>query len=445
MSSGKANIYGVVLVLLVAAFGAGVYVGEGRVNEIERVISLVNKDGDALTAQVGAEKEQYDFTPYWRVWNTLERKFIPFGTTTAEQIDAQARVYASIEGLVNSYRDPYTVFMRPQVSEDFKIATRGSLEGIGAVIGEREGGLIVVGPLKDSPAEKAGLVPNDRILKIDGTDTAGMNVDYAVGLIRGEGGTVVTLTIQTNEDAPRDVPITRGTITIPSTAHAVIEREVPKVAVKTPDATAGSGTTPPGEEEPVETEMHDFYLLRLFSFSQTSIDAFEKELKDFVQSGSDSLIIDLRGNPGGYVESAVDIASWFLHEGDVVVREFSGPDKKEAVHQAYSKTLFTNGLPKIAILVDGGTASASEILAGALREHNVATIVGTNTFGKGSMQELINITDDLSLKVTVARWYTPNGVSISQGGLTPDVRVDPSTATSSDPWLDAAIDSLASR
>lgn len=441
----KASILGGFVLIAGVAFYTGLHVGEGRIPEVEKITSLINVEDDVLTAQVAGDTEKVDFTPYWRVWNTLERKFIPFGTTTAEEVDAEKRMYRSIEGLVASYNDPYTVFMQPQLAEEFKIATKGSLEGIGAVIGERDGGLVVVGPLPGSPAEIAGLVAGDKILTIDGTSVAGMVVDDAVKLIRGQGGTVVVLSIQSEGKEPRDVSITRGTIEIPSTAHAVIEREVPKIAVasKNEEQTASAGgaevVQPAEPEKPVEMEMQDFYILRLFSFSQTSINAFERELHDFVESGSKSLIIDLRGNPGGYIESAIQIASWFLPDGSVVVREYSGPQKKEILHTSQGKDLFKDGIPKIVVLVDNGSASASEILAGALQEHGVATIVGTNTFGKGSVQELISITDTLSLKVTVARWYTPNGVSISQGGLTPDVRIDPTTATSSDPWLDAAV------
>jgi carboxyl-terminal processing protease len=450
----KASILGGFVVIVGLAFYAGVHVGEGRIPEVEKITSLINVEDDVLTAQVAVDTEKVDFTPYWRVWNTLERKFIPFGTSTAEEVDAEKRMYRSIEGLVASYNDPYTIFMQPQLAEEFKIATKGSLEGIGAVIGERDGGLIVVGPLPGSPAETAGLVAGDKIHTVDGTPVTGMVVDDAVKLIRGEGGTVVVLSIQSEGQEPRDVSITRGTIEIPSTAHTVIEREVPKIAVAPKDdeqtaSVGGVDVTEPADpvepEEPVEMEMQDFYILRLFSFSQTSIAAFERELHDFVESGSQSLIIDLRGNPGGYIESAIQIASWFLPHGSVVVREYSGPEKKEILHTSQGKELFKSGIPKVVVLVDNGSASASEILAGALQEHNVATIVGTNTFGKGSVQELISITDTLSLKVTVARWYTPNGVSISQGGLTPDVRVDPATATSSDPWLDEAVKVLSTK
>jgi len=448
MSTSKANILGASLVLIVAAFFIGFHFGQGEIEEVNKVTGLIHKNGDALTAQVGESQQAVDFSTYWRVWNTLDRKFIPFGTST-DEVDAQDKIYHSIEGLVGSYNDPYTVFMRPQVSEDFKIATKGSLEGIGAVIGEREGQLIIVGPLQHSPAEKAGLLPLDKIKKIDGKETGGMSVDDAVGLIRGKGGTEVILSIQREGEEEKEVRIVRGTIEIPSTAHAVIEREVPKIAVKTADTDPSTGETtdtqtaePDEQEEPAETEVKDFYHLRLFSFSQTSINAFERELKDFVESGSDSLIIDLRGNPGGFIDSAVQIASWFLKEGDVVVREYSGPEKTEVLHRAYKKDLFSLSIPNIAVLVNESSASASEILAGALQEHGIATVIGTPTFGKGSVQELVNITDNLSLKVTVARWYTPNGVSISKNGLTPDVLIDTEHATSGDPWIDAAVETL---
>jgi len=437
-----------VLVALVGAFFGGMHVGTAQVSPLEQVAGVINKERDLVTQPLTAE--EIDFLPYWRVWNTLERKFIPFGTTTADSVSGTNRLYSSIEGLVKSYDDPYTVFMRPQVSKDFKIQTKGALEGIGSLIGERDGRLAVVRPLEGSPAEQAGLVPGDVITAIDGEDTSGIDVNDAVNLIRGEGGTDVILTIQSDGQDVRDVPITRGRIEIPSTAHAVIEREVPVLAVQDkgdmPDVSTPPVVTDSGEpDEPVEepeTEVQDFYLLRLFSFSASSINAFERELKDFAETDSRALLIDLRGNPGGYLDAAVNMASWFLPKDTLVVKEYRGPEKQEVLHTTKGQSLFEGDVPEIAVLVDKGSASAAEILAGALQEHGVATVVGTNTFGKGSVQELIDISDNLSLKVTVSRWYTPNGISISEGGLTPDIAIDPETASSADPWVDAAIDAI---
>lgn len=428
-----AQVVAVVLVLVGAAFVLGWYTAKGNLPVVASVVDLVHTEGDPLSYRAG--QEAVDFVPYWRVWNTLENKFIPFSTSTQEAVPATERLYGSIEGLVASYDDPYTVFMRPQAAEDFKVATKGELEGIGALIGEHEGGIVVVAPLPGSPAEKAGLVSGDRILKIGDLSTEGLVVDTAVGNIRGPGGTEVTLEIQNEAGETRSVPITRGRIEIPSTNHEVVTRSVP-IAAATPS------TAVPGE--PVETQEKDFYVLRLFNFSQSSVAQFERELRTFAENGTDSLIIDLRGNPGGYLDAAVAMAGWFLPEGSPVVRESSGPDHIERVYVTRSQPLFAEP-PKLAILVNKGSASAAEILAGALQEEGRAVLIGENTFGKGSVQELVDITPELALKVTVARWYTPGGVSISKSGLTPDIVIAPEAineATSSDPWIEAAIEHL---
>ncbi len=441
----KINIFGIVPVLVIASFVFGVHIGEKNIPEFEKITSLENMDGDVLTANVNTSLEKVDFSPYWKVWNILENKFIPYGTSTSKEVLTEDKIYDSIDGLVSSYNDPYTVFMRPKVSKNFKIKTKGSLEGIGAIVGEKDGEIVIVMPLPNSPAEKSGLAAGDKILLVDNVDIKGKNVDDVVNLIRGKKGTDVKLTIKTSDTKKNvDVVVTRGTIEIPSTAHKVVKRDVVVNVQKDNVGTDVSEKENTSQEQKVEkkTEEKDFYLLRLFSFSQTSINSFKRELIEFINGGSDFLIIDLRGNPGGYIESAVRIASWFLPEDSIVVREYSGPDKKVHLYKSYKKNLFDDKKPKIAILVDKGTASAAEILAGALQEYDVAIIVGTNTFGKGCVQELVDITDNLSLKVTVARWYTPNGVSISEGGLTPDIFVDVKNATSGDPWLDAAVEAL---
>ncbi len=429
------------LVLAGCSFGVGYYLGEGNVPAVAQVAGIANKERDTYSEPVG--QVGIDFTPYWRVWNTLERKFIPFATTTENSIPQEERLYSSIEGLVASYKDQYTVFMRPAQSEDFKVMVKGELEGIGALIGEREGGIVVVAPLPNSPAEAAGLKSGDRVLRIDGVATEGMQVNAAVDRIRGQGGTEVVLSIG-NAEGERDVAIVRGRIEIPSTAHAVVTRDVPVIAAASEPpsgaepGTAGTGPVPP------KTEKKDFYVLRLFNFSESSVTQFERELREYVKNGTDRLIIDLRGNPGGYMDAAVAIAGWFLPEGSPVVREYTGPEKRERVLRTKDQPLFTEP-PRLAILVDKGSASAAEILAGALQEEGRAVLIGQTTFGKGSVQELVNITDTLSLKVTVARWFTPSGVSISERGLTPDILIDDeqlASATSTDPFVEAAITHL---
>jgi carboxyl-terminal processing protease len=426
MKDNIVPLAGIVMVLIAGAFMLGLGIGQNKMPEVGQLVGMVSKTGER-TATIPSEPERADLTTFWTVWDILDQKFIPFGTSTevVSKVGVEERLYGSIEGLVSSYNDPYTVFMRPQQAADFKIVTQGSLEGIGAVVGDRDGAIIIVLPLPDSPADKAGLMAGDHITAVDGMATEGLLVDKAVERIRGPRGTPVVLTISREGGEPRDVTVVRGRIEIPSTSHAIVTREVPETAG------TSEGTT--------DTAPRDFYHLRLFTFSQTSISSFERELREFLESGAEYLILDLRGNPGGYLEAAVRIASRFLPNDTVVVREFRGPEMQEVLHTTQGGSWFPNGTPAMVVLVDKGSASASEILAGALQEQGVATVIGTPTFGKGSVQELININDTLSLKVTVARWYTAEGVSISDGGLTPDILIDLEAATSSDPWIDAAV------
>ena len=218
----------------------------------------------------------------------------------------------------------------------------------------------------------------------------------------------------------------------------------------TKNKTTDKITTNNHNEEPInineEPELiaQDFFLIRLSGFTKTSVKAFANELEAFKKANTTNLIIDLRGNPGGFMGSAIDIASWFLPNNAIVVRERTSPTEHEVVYTTVNHTLFIDGtIPNIVILVDRNSASAAEILAGALQDHKVATIVGEKTFGKGSIQELIDIPGNSSLKVTIARWYTPKGTTISQVGLTPDIIVDRmKNASSSDPILDAGINYL---
>ncbi len=273
--------------------------------------------------------------------------------------------------------------------------------------------LVVVAPLKGSPAEKAGILSGDRIIKIDDHDATNITTEAAVNLIRGKGGTVVSLTVvRAGKKTPFEIKIVRGVINIPTTETKDI----------------GSG----------------IFKIDLYSFTADSPNLFRAALRKFVESGRTKLILDLRGNPGGYLEAAIDMASWFLPSGKVVVRESFGQQKEETVYRSKGYDVFSSDL-KFVILVDGGSASAAEILAGALSEQGKATLVGSKTFGKGSVQELVDITPTTSLKVTVARWFTPNGVSISKQGITPKFVVERTQAdydAQKDPQLDKAIEIL---
>jgi carboxyl-terminal processing protease len=279
---------------------------------------------------------------------------------------------------------------------------------------QKDGVLTVVAPLKNTPAYKAGIMAGDKIVKIGDKLSSDMSVDNAVDLIRGEPGTDVSITIiRDGLNTPKEISMTRAKISIPT----------------------------------VDTEKHEeqgVFVIKLYSFSAQSPELFRKALQDFVDSGYDKLVLDLRNNPGGYLEAAVSMASWFLPQGEVVVKEIGKTDKDLVLHKSTGPGIFKNKI-KMAILVNKGSASASEILAGALSEHGVATLLGEKTFGKGSVQELMKLTPNTSIKITVAKWYTPKGVSISESGLTPTVLVDQNKDTENDIELKQAIDYVAKK
>lgn len=258
-------------------------------------------------------------------------------------------------------------------------------------IGIRDRTITVIAPLKGTPAFNAGIKSGDKVIKIDGAPTNDMSVEKAVSLIRGPKGTTVALGIyREGEKEPLEFKVVRDVITIPT-----IDTEKRKDGI---------------------------FVIRLYSFSAGSPQLFRNALQEFINSGSDKLILDLRNNPGGYLEAAVDMASWFLPQGKAIVSEENKKSGDSQIFRSKGYNIFTDKL-KMVVLINGGSASASEILAGALSEHKIARLVGEKTFGKGSVQELVKITPETSLKVTVARWLTPNGVSISEGGLKPDVEV----------------------
>jgi carboxyl-terminal processing protease len=331
--------------------------------------------------------ENIDMEQFWDVWRAIK-----VGHPDGELKSSEEKLWGAIKGLTDSLDDPYTTFLEPKENENLNIDLAGHFSGVGMEVGIKEGNLTVVAPLKDSPSEKAGVLAGDIILKIDGESAASLSVDQAVDKIRGKEGTKVTITIgRKGLTEAKDIEIVRDVIKIP-----VIETEYLK--------------------------KDDVFVIRFFQFGENSNREFEKALIEFKNSGSKDLVIDLRNNPGGYLSSAINITSWFLKEGEVIVSEKSKIETHNKVYE--SSGHYLSGDYKMVILVNGGSASASEIMAGALQEHGIAKIVGTQTFGKGSVQELIDMKDKTALKMTIAKWYTPKGVSISEKGLTPDVVVE---------------------
>ncbi|MEO8637488.1 MAG: S41 family peptidase [Candidatus Taylorbacteria bacterium] len=368
-----------VAVLTGAAFMGGVYAGHANYSPIDSLFSLSGKQALASTTSA-------DFAPFWKVWDVINEKYV-----TPNKVTDQEKVWGAISGLAKSLGDPYTVFMPPEEAKSFETEISGNFEGVGMEVGIRDEMLTVIAPLKGNPAEKAGIKAGDKIIKIDDTVASDLSVDKAVLLIRGPKGTAVTLTlIREGKSGSFEVKVMRDVITIPT-----IDKELRKDGI---------------------------YVIQLYNFSAVSPNLFNKAISDFVKTKSNKLILDLRGNPGGYLDASVDMASWFVPKGKVIVREDFGGKQEENIYRSDGRYTFGNTF-KMIVLVDEGSASASEILAGALQEHGIAKLVGTKTFGKGSVQELVKITPDTNLKITIAKWLTPNGKSISEGGLTPDYEV----------------------
>lgn len=349
-----------------------------------------------------------DLAEFWKIWHLMEDRY-PFAKDGPSN---QERIYGAIQGMVGSYGDPYTVFFPPKEAKLFNEEVKGSFGGVGMEVGNRDGFITVIAPLKDSHAEKAGIKAGDIITEVDGKSTDDMDVDSAISLIRGDVGTSVTLKVlRVGEAEELSFTIVRAIVHLP-----VIDTK-----------TVGN-----------------VFVISLYSFSADSTVKFKEALEAFNKSGKTRLVIDLRGNPGGYLDAAVDIASYFLPAGKTIVRESSGVENPEIVHQSKGFAEFSKKV-KIVVLVDKGSASASEILAGALSEHGVAKLVGTTTYGKGSVQELIDLKGGSSVKITVAKWLTPKGVSISEKGIVPEIVVkegptkDAKTGVTKDPQLDAAI------
>lgn len=407
------------VIVLIAVFVTGYNFGRSNEPELNKVVGLVDLEN--------GKPEDVDFSAFWKTWNVINEKFVPVTSSTTKAVNSQDKVWGAIMGLASSLGDPYTVFFDPEEAKDFEAEISGQFEGVGMELGIRDNQLTVVAPLKDTPAERAGVKAGDRILEINGLPAINISVDAAVKKIRGKKGTEVELVLQREESGTITVKIVRDVINIP-----IINTEMKKV-------------TADGHVEKITGLRSDgVFVIRLYSFTSTSPNLFRGALRDFIVSGSNKLIIDLRSNPGGYLEAAVDMASWFLPAGKIVVTEEYANNEQNQIYRSRGYDIFSKNL-KMVILLDAGSASASEIFAGAMQEYGLAKIVGTKSFGKGSVQELVPITDDTALKVTVARWLTPNGRSISDSGLEPDYEVKVTAeeiAEGKDPQMDKAVEIL---
>jgi len=385
----------ILLTLVASAFFVGFFIGnKNKVLADSVTYSIENKS-------ISPE----DFKLYWKALSILDTKHPDSNT-----ISSKEKVWASIAGLTQSYGDPYTTFFNPKETEIFEENINGEFSGVGMEIGIQDGYITVIAPLKNSPAESAGIVSGDIIVAVNGESVLDMTLNAVVDKIRGKRGTSLILNLKRGDEII-DLGIIRDTIEITS----------------------------------IETkDLDSVFVISLYSFTEDIGVQFSKAMGEFIISGKNKLILDLRSNPGGYLTSSIDVASWFVPQGKTIVSEsFSSESGEQDV--VYKSKGTSKKLPKnlsMIVLVDGGSASASEIVAGALQEYKVAKLLGTKTFGKGSVQEYIKLDKDTALKVTVARWLTPLGNSISHDGLIPDIEVLYDKEVGDDNQLQAAVELL---
>ncbi len=389
----------IAFVVIGGAFRIGYVAGSKGYTVDSKNFKIVNK---------GETPTEVDYSLLWDAIKIVQDKYIDAGN-----IDAQKILYGAIQGAVSSAGDEYTQFFDPKTFAEFRTELQGSFSGIGAEIGDSENGIVVIAPLEGSPAEKAGLQAKDIILKIDNESTAEMTVEQAVNKIRGPEGSSVVLTLyREGRNAPFDVTLNRQKIEIKSVKLEYKEVSGRKVAV-----------------------------LKISRFGDDTEALLMNAIADIQRNNPAGIVLDLRNDPGGYLETSVAVASQWLEKGKLVVTE---------EHSEKDKTVFnsdgTNGLGKFktVVLINGGSASAAEILAGALKDNGIAQLIGEKSFGKGSVQELVPFgpNKDMAVKVTIAKWITPGGQNLNKGGLEPDIKVELTEddfKNNRDPQLDRAL------
>ncbi len=341
------------------------------------------------------ENRQLVFPTFWEAWDQLHANFLT-------NLDDRNLFYGAISGMVQASGDPYTVFSDPEETKQFEQTLRGHFSGIGVEIGLKNGLVTVIAPLAGSPADAAGVLEGDIIVAVDDEAlTADMALDDVVQRIRGPLGEPVKLTIvRQGSQETQDISIVRNTITIESVKMTIAD---------------------------------GIAHITISSFNGDTVEQFTKLAQQAATSNLTGIILDVRGNPGGFLQSAVDIASFFLDPGTLVVSE---KGRQETQYKARGGPILRQ-IPTV-MLVNEGSASASEILAGALQDQLDIKIVGSKTFGKGSVQELIGLKDGSSLRVTVAKWFTPDGRSINDEGIQPDISIESDRQTDNDEQLERA-------
>lgn len=365
--------------LSIGLFFAGYEIGRAN----PRVVEVKNIKNTSPETEIEA-----DFGTFWEAWDVMRNEHLK-----GAEAENQEMVYGAIRGLVSSFGDPHTIFLPPEDSKKFEEDVNGNFGGIGAEIGIKDKQLVVIAPLKGNPAEAVGLKAGDKIFGIDGKPTDSLDVNEAVKKIRGEIGTAVVLTIfRDGWDKTEDFKIIRANIVIPTLETKFLDFQGRKMA-------------------------H----ISLFAFNQNAPLGFYKEILSASLNGAEGIILDMRNNPGGFLEVAINLAGWFVKKGEIVVSEKFRNGTGDVFRADGNQAL--QDAP-VVILVNKGSASASEILAGALRAIRGTKLIGTNTFGKGTVQELRSLSDNSKIKLTIANWVLPDGTIISEDGLKPDYEVE---------------------
>jgi carboxyl-terminal processing protease len=410
---------------VVLIFFSGYYMGQYGLLESRALNISINgrgyDSGITIDRFVSSEKTA-EFNLFWEVWDRLKKQYIDHN-----KLDDTTMIYSAIKGLVNATQDPYTVFLTPEENKKAKDDLGGAFEGVGIQLGYKEyrgqDVLAVISALEGNPAIKAGVKDGDLILEIDGQNTEGMSLPEAVERIRGEKGTTVTLSLLSEgDDQLHETPIVRGTINVPSVELVWITDGSADVTSSVQDGS-------------------DYVHLKVNRFGEQTTTEWNKKVREILQHQPPvrGIILDLRGNPGGFFQGAVELGSDLVDSG-VIVQQQSFDGTKEQFRASGSARLAK--IPLV-ILVNQGSASASEILAGAVRELRGVKLVGEKTFGKGSVQEALDLDRNTGLHITTYRWLLPSGNSVDKNGIEPDIKVENNQETTEvDEQLQAAIEAF---
>lgn len=394
----KINYKIIIAFAIVLIFAGGFYFG--KINNENHSPLAYSQQAHKLILSKN-KKDSFDFNLYWEVWNIIKQNHFKKKLLSNKDL-----FYGSLRGLAESTNDPYTLFLDPKETKEFYDDLSGTFEGIGAEVGMKNDVVTIIAPLDGTPAQKAGLRSGDKIYAIDGESSLGLTLYQAVKKIRGEKGTKVTLTVIRGDEKPQDINIIRELIFVKS----------------------------------VKTKMRKdgVYVIKISSFNDDTQKLFDQAVKYALLHQPKGIVLDLRDDPGGYLNMAVSVASEWISAGPIVAEQF-GENKRDEYPSNGRANL--EGF-KTVVLINQGSASASEIVAGALRDYKKAILIGEKSFGKGSVQTLKSLSDGSTIKVTIAKWLTPNGELIDKKGLKPDIEVDltkEDVDNNRDPQMDRAV------